>query len=158
MQGLDARDDNLFGPPQATNSPTHIPTNLLFRNPNLHFPPHAKRPRSKCVIQKNGNWSSQQLNHAIVDVHEGQTIRSTARDNRIHVSSLRGHVYGNATHRRRGRRRVLTDEEESEVVQYLLNMQNLGFPLTIGQLREKIGILTQGKVTPFTDGVPAQVG
>jgi len=48
----------------------------------------------------------------------------------------------------------LTTEEEAKLVTYLMNMQNLGFPLTIGKLREKVETLTQGRVTPFTEGVP----
>lgn len=57
-------------------------------------------------------------------------------------------------HMRRGKKAVLTEEEEADLVAYLMNIQNLGFPLTIGQLRKKVGTLTQSQVTPFTDGVP----
>jgi len=58
-------------------------------------------------------------------------------------------------HRRRGKLGVLSHVEEHKLVEYLLKMQNLGFPLSIGQLREKVGILTQVRVTPFKDGVPS---
>jgi len=63
-------------------------------------------------------------------------------------------MYGTTLERRRGKQGVLTDAEEEELVQYLLQMQNLGFPLTIGQLREKVGCLTQRRLTPFENGVP----
>jgi hypothetical protein len=33
-------------------------------------------------------------------------------------------------------------------------MQNLGFPLTISQLKLKVALLTEGRDTPFTDGIP----
>jgi len=50
----------------------------------------------------------------------------------------------------------LTNDEERELVDYILKMQNLGFPLSIRQLREKVGILIQTRITPFKDGVPRQ--
>jgi len=74
--------------------------------------------------------------------------------NGILATNLRGHIYRTTFKRRRGKMEVLIDEEENKLVQYLLKMQELGFPLTIGQLREKVGILIQSRVTPFTDGVP----
>lgn len=128
---------------------------LSPRSPNLEPCTDAQgRTRSEDRLKKNGNWTSQQLRSAIADVDDGDTIRSAARDHGIPCSSLRGHVYGTTMQRRRGRKGVLTDAEEEKLVQYLLRMQELGFPLTLGQLREKVGILTQGRVTPFTDGVP----
>jgi len=103
--------------------------------------------------RKNGNWSDQQLKSALVDFDDGVLIRQAARDNGIPASSLRGHIYGTIMQRRRGKLGMLTDAEEQELVEYLLKMQNLGFPLTIGQLREQVGILTQGRFTPFKNGV-----
>jgi len=81
-------------------------------------------------------------------------MRGAARENGIPESSLRGHILGTTLKRKRGKMGVLTNEEEVEFVQYLLKMENVGFPLTIGQLREKVGILTQSRDTPFKDGVP----
>jgi hypothetical protein len=34
-------------------------------------------------------------------------------------------------------------------------MQNLGFLLTIFQLKLKVALITQGRDTPFTDGIPS---
>lgn len=48
---------------------------------------------------------------------------------------------------------VLTNEEEAHLVDYLFKMQTLGFPLTNGQLKDKVGILTQSRMTPFKNGV-----
>ena len=39
-------------------------------------------------------------------------------------------------------------------MQYVLAMQELGFPLTILQLKLKVAMMTQGRDTPFTNGVP----
>jgi len=90
---------------------------------------------------------------AIADVDEGMSIREAGRSNGIPSSSLRGHLYGTTIHRKRSKVGVLTDAKEGELVEYLIKMQNLGYPLTIGQLRKKVGILTQTRVTPFTNGV-----
>jgi len=69
------------------------------------------------------------------------------------MTNLRGHLYGTTLRRRTGKRVVLIDGEEVELVEYLMKMQNLVFPLTIGQLREKVGILTQARVILFIDDV-----
>jgi len=82
------------------------------------------------------------------------SIRSTARQDGIPPSILRRHLYGLTTQRKREMKVVLTDEEEQKLVQYLLNMQNLDFLLTLRQLREKVGILTNSRVTTFKDDVP----
>jgi len=42
------------------------------------------------------------------------------------------------------------------VVQFVISMQNHGFPLTIGQLKEKVATITQTRVTPFKDGIPGE--
>jgi len=84
---------------------------------------------------------------------EGMPVRTARREFGIPASTLRGHVYGTTLYRRRGRKGVLTSKEENDLVQYLINMQDIGFPLTMGQLQEKVGILTQGRVTPFKGGV-----
>jgi len=60
-----------------------------------------------------------------IDVHEGQTIRSIARDHRIPSSNLRGHFYGTTIQRKGDKRAILIDEEENELVDYLLKMKNL---------------------------------
>jgi len=91
----------------------------------------------------NGNWTTEQLQSAIVDVDEGMPIREAGRINGIPSSSLRGHLYGTTIYRKRGKEGVLTNAEDEELVDYLIEMQNLGFPLNLGQLREKVGTLTQ---------------
>ena len=119
----------------------------------LPTPPPAARNRQK-RLKKNGNWSNAQLKSALADFDDGMSMRGVARENGIPPSTLRGHIYGTTLQRRRGKVGVLTDEEEKTLAQHLVDIQDLGFPLTIGQLREKVSILTQSRHTPFKNGVP----
>jgi len=64
-------------------------------------------------------------------------------------------LYRTAIYKRRGRKVVLTEDEEKELVDYVTNMQEIGYPLMIRHLREKVKILTQTQVTPFMNGVPS---
>jgi len=77
-----------------------------------------------------------------------------AKEYGILKTILKGHLYGTILNRLRGRGGVLTHKEEEELVEYLVSMPNMGFPLTIRQLQEKVGILAQARVIPFKDGIP----
>ena len=57
--------------------------------------------------------------------------------------------------RKRGATSMLTEPKEHQLVQYVIAMQNLGFPLTIYQLKLKVTIFTHGRDTPFTNGIPS---
>lgn len=48
---------------------------------------------------------------------------------------------------------VLTMKEEEEFVAYLFRMAELGHPLSWGQLRLMVTIITQDRETPFTRGI-----
>jgi hypothetical protein len=39
-------------------------------------------------------------------------------------------------------------------VQYLLKMQDLGYPLTVGDLQLKVEEITETRVNPFTNNIP----
>jgi hypothetical protein len=56
--------------------------------------------------------------------------------------------------RKRGRQGVLINVEESSLEQYLLQMQELGYPLTIGQLRLKVAEMVETRHNPFRNGIP----
>jgi hypothetical protein len=70
------------------------------------------------------------------------------------ASSLRDHIYGRSTRRKRGRQGVLSVQEESDLIQYLLKMQDLGYPLTVGDLRLKVAEIIETRVNPFTNNIP----
>ena len=71
-------------------------------------------------------------------MERGGRLRTVARHYGIPASSLRDHLYGRTLTRKRGRQGVLTSEEEASLECYILQMQDLGFPLTIVQLRVKV--------------------
>jgi hypothetical protein len=71
-------------------------------------------------------------------------------------TSLRDHIYGRSLGRKRGRQGVLTAAEEEELVEYILKMQDLGWPMTIGLLRLKVAEICQDRSNPFTHGIPGQ--
>jgi len=93
------------------------------------------------------------MRKALATVDDGMAMRVVSRQNGIPSSTLRGQVYGTTLNRKRGRKGVLTEGKEDQLIDYLTSMQDLGYPLTLGQLQEKIGVLTQARVTPFRDGV-----
>jgi hypothetical protein len=99
-------------------------------------------------------WTNAQLSAAIQDVERGAAIRTAARVHQIPASSLRDHLYGTTTKRKRGRQGVLSQAEETSLEQYLLQMQDLGYPLTIGQLRLKVAQMVETRENPFRNGIP----
>jgi len=68
------------------------------------------------------------------DVDDGTPLKTAARNHGISISNFRGHVYGTTLTRERRKKGVLGKEEENRIVNYLLEMQNRGFPLHMGQL------------------------
>lgn len=94
------------------------------------------------------------LKLAFQAMEQGGRLRTVARHYGIPASSLRDHLYGRTITRKRGRQGILTVAEEEELEQYLLQMQDLGYPLTIAQLRLKVAEIVQTRVNPFRDGIP----
>jgi hypothetical protein len=69
-------------------------------------------------------------------------------------TTFRAHLTGTVLLRKRGATPVLTAAEEEQLVLYVIAIQNLGFPLFISQLKLKVVTMTQGRETPFTNGIP----
>ena len=49
---------------------------------------------------------------------------------------------------------MLTQSEETALEEYILKMQEYGYPLSMDQLRLKVAEMVQYRVTPFRDGIP----
>jgi hypothetical protein len=77
-------------------------------------------------------------------------VRTAARSFGIPPTSLRDHLYGKVVGKKRGSKTVLKEEEETKLVKYLFKMQDLGHPLTSGQLRLKVALATQIRETPWS--------
>ena len=115
----------------------------------------GRRPASEQRrIKKNGNWTDEQLRSALAAVDDGFPMRMAAIQNNIPYSSFRDWCFGRTRSRRRGKMSVLTPEEESELVQYLIKMCDAGFGLSPTALKMKVYEMTKTRCTPFTDGIP----
>ena len=73
----------------------------------------------------------------------------------IPKTSFRAHLVGIVLSCKRGATLVLTQVEEQQLVEYIIAMQDLGFPLSILQFKLKVVIITQGKDILFTNGIPS---
>jgi hypothetical protein len=102
-------------------------------------------------IRRHDSWSTEQLTAAIRAIHGGggAAICTAARHYQILASSLQDHLYGTTMGRKKGRQDVLSMTEEVELEDYLLQMQELGYPLTIRQLRLKVAQMCETRVNPF---------
>jgi hypothetical protein len=130
-----------------TGNPLDPPNTVVeYRRPA----PKDRTPR------KNGDWSTSDLNKAIEMIEGGAKILTAARAVNIPVSTVRDHLLGRRKGRKRGRERILNDEEENDLKAFLLKMHNAGQPLTPGQLKMKVAQLTQTRSTTFVDGVPGK--
>jgi hypothetical protein len=111
-------------------------------------------PISKARPKKNGNWTTTALKQAMDAItDQGMKVRVASRHFGIPQTSLRNHLYGRVISRERGSQSILKKEEEK----YLFKMQDLGHPLTLGQLRLKAAQATQTRETPWSAvGVPGK--
>ena len=117
-------------------------------------PTAAHRTSRQRRVKKNGNWSNQQLQQALAAVDEGKSIKKAALENHIPYTSLCDWCYGRTRSRKRGVKAVLTQEEEAQLVQYLIAMCDRGYGLSPSALKMKVYEITKTKSTPFKDGIP----
>lgn len=119
--------------------------------PNQSSGRHQQSTRGK---RKTCTWSTDALESAIAAVEAGAKIKTTARYYDIPASSLTDHLYGRTLSRKRGPSTIFKKEEESALETYMERMQNCGHPLSMEDLRLKVALITQDRVTPFRDGIP----
>ena len=103
-----------------------------------------------------GTWTDAQLVKAIAAVDARSNITTVARVFGIPPSSLRDHMNGRTVQRNKGRQGVLTKDEESALVQWILQMQEHAHPISILKLKNKVTKITQERWTPFKEGIPGQ--
>jgi hypothetical protein len=112
------------------------------------------RHRAHESCRRNGNWSNAQLQATLAAHERGCSVSGAAALYDILRTSFCAHLAGTVLSRKRGAAPILIEAEEQQLVQYVIAMQELGFPLTILQLRLKVAMMTQGRDTPFTNGIP----
>jgi hypothetical protein len=118
------------------------------------LPEVNERPPTARRQHLNGNWADQQLAAALRAVEKGVAIETVASHYQIPRSTLRSHVTGLSRGRKRGKAPVLIVDEEQQLVDYIIQMQGLGFPLSLSQLKLKVALITQERATPFVHGIP----
>ena len=72
----------------------------------------------------------------------------------ISALSLRDHAYGTTRSQKRGGKNILSSEKESQLVNWILNLQHLGHTILLTTLRMKAAEICETRVTPYTDGIP----
>lgn len=88
---------------------------------------------------------------------DGMKLRVASRKFGIPISSLRDHLYGKTSSRKRGKNPTLKPDEEKKLVDYIFKMQDLGHPITPAELRLKVALATQCRKTPWSaEGVPGK--
>jgi hypothetical protein len=102
----------------------------------------------------NGNWNTQALQGVMAAIEVGRPVERAAEDFGIPPTSLRGHLMGTTRSRKRGKKPVMTDEEEAALVRYIEDMCDYAHPLNTTQLILKAAQLTQHWDTPFTNDIP----
>jgi hypothetical protein len=87
-------------------------------------------------------------------VDQGVAVGTIASHYEIPRSTLRSHVTGISKGRKRGKAPVLIVDEEQQLVDYIIQMQGLRFPLSLSQLKLKVALITHERATPFVHGIP----
>ena len=110
------------------------------------------------VRHRMGNWIDTVLCDALDAISDnGMKVKATSQKFGIPASSLREHLLGKTTSRQRGNPPALKPNEEKKLVDYIFKMQDLGHPLTAGELRLKVALATQSREMPWSaTGVPGK--
>lgn len=119
-----------------------------------HYVGHTPRHTTTHARRKTGLWTDEQLREALADVDDGMSMRKVANMYNIPYSSFGEWCYGIQTTRKKGPPSVLSPTEEEELVQYLIQMCDRRFGLTLIALRMKVYEITQSRWTPFCNGNP----
>jgi hypothetical protein len=93
------------------------------------------------------------LRAAMATVEDGRKIQEIGEDFGIPPSTLRAHLMGTIQSRKRGKKLVMSEQEEAALVQYVLDMCDRAHPLNMTQLIINAAQLTQHRETPFKYGI-----
>jgi hypothetical protein len=142
------------GPPHSTTG-APPPASMTAPTSSEHTKLRQGRHKSK-ILKKNGNWSTEALTLAMAAVEDGRKIKEAGEDFGIPPSTLRVHLMGTIQSRKRGKKAVMSEQEETTLVQYVQDMCDRAHPLNMTQLIMKAIQLTQHRETPFRDGIPGR--
>jgi hypothetical protein len=86
------------------------------------------------------------------------TMRKSSRNCGIPLFFLGNHLNGRIRSKRIGFGEVLIDEENVTIIRWELTMQEVGWPITLQQLKMKMVEFTQTRPIPFYNGNVLLVG
>ena len=88
-----------------------------------------------------GLWTEQDMQHAVDAVRQGEPLKTVAREYRVPRNTLRRHAGRDApakVKKRLGRKTVLSEEEECELHDIILDMENALYGLTRSDLQDLV--------------------
>ena len=91
---------------------------------------------------KYKTWTSENLERACQAVESGLSLRQAAEEYQIPKSTIQDHVSGKVLSGSKSGQKYLTDEEEEELVTFLLETAKIGFPRT----RKEVILIVQATV------------
>ncbi|CAG5079246.1 Protein of unknown function, partial [Cotesia congregata] len=109
--------------------------------------------------RKEGLYSPTKLKKALESVKNGRTIRQTAKDFEIPYSTIRSKMKGiNPIEMKKGPSPVLSAEEETNLVNWIVNLGVAEYPRTKESILDSVQLICTKlkKVTPFTNNRPSK--
>ena len=107
--------------------------------------------------RKRGNWAFEDLEKAVGEVQEGSlSVREAAAKYSIPKGTIHDHASSKVKQGSRpGPAPVLTEDEEEELVKWIIKMAEVGY----GQCKQQVCIMVKdknGRLNPFTDNLPGR--
>ena len=139
----------------ANNAPSNVVENDPVARDDDVRPPISTEPPSTTVqgasstkkISEIRGWTKEDMLTAIDDIEfNGYSVRASAKKHGIPPSNIHYWINGLTHTKRRGPLTVMTEEEEAEVVQWCLEMAQLGHGLELIQLKSVKGGQTPSKM------------
>lgn len=113
------------------------------------LPTKKSRFERESSKKRVGTWTDKQMSAAKAALERGEPIRTVAGHFDIPQSTLADHVHGRILKRKNGLPTVLNEVEEKALEEYIINIRNCGYPLTMDDLKYKVAEIVQTRVIPF---------
>ena len=142
--------------PRSMLATTSQFTSPIFEGPFLVQAPI--QDSNHCHQLQTRKWIDEALAAVLRAVDVGGKIRQVYRLFDISALALSDHISGRTLTWKRGPAGVLTPEEEPQLLQYVMKMVDLGYPLNLRQLKIKVIEMIQDCPISFTNGFMEGLG
>jgi hypothetical protein len=102
-------------------------------------PPNCNRPPEYKV------WSMDAMSEAIEEVQKGMSVRKAAECYSVPRSTLRDYLSGRSNPSSRSGAPLLTEDEETELATFLIEVAKIGYPHTRKQVLSKVQAIIEAK-------------